>query len=365
MARLLLEAGRSLEAREALEEVLRTRPNFVDASRSAGAGALSLRRRARRAGHLEGVSEATSRERPGGGLFGDARPHRHVIRWALAAAVVACAACGGAADSERRGDEAYGRGQYAQALKEYRSLVGGKAHPRIWAKTGAAALRTGELREAADAYLHLAGEDPTRTQEAAEGLEAVARAAERADRPDALQQAVVGLQTVAPDRVPGPTPSFSPRRREPSPGSWSPCCPAPSPRRRTRPRWIRFSPSTPDCSSRLPGAARRCFSIAPCFAGPGSSLLAGARKGAADCALSLGQRSVTSGRDEDAALWFAEAARMDSSSATGRAALFAYGETRLNQGDTLAAALAFQAIVSDRSPIPLAERPGPGSPRWA
>jgi hypothetical protein len=78
-----------------------------------------------------------------------------------------------------------------------------------------------------------------------------------------------------------------------------------------------------------------------------SSLIARARRGAADCALSLGQRSVTSGRDEDAALWFAEAARMDSSSATGRSALFAYGETRLAQGDTLAAALAFQAIASD------------------
>jgi hypothetical protein len=78
-----------------------------------------------------------------------------------------------------------------------------------------------------------------------------------------------------------------------------------------------------------------------------SSLRAQARRGAADCAFSLGQRSRTSGRDEDAALWFAEAARMDSSSATGRGALFAYGETRLIQGDTLAAALAFQAIASD------------------
>ncbi len=70
-----------------------------------------------------------------------------------------------------------------------------------------------------------------------------------------------------------------------------------------------------------------------------------ARKGAADCALSLGNRSLTSGRDEDAALWFAEAARMDSTSAVGRQALFAYGETRLAQGDTLAAALAFQTIA--------------------
>jgi len=36
MARLLLEAGRPLEAREALEEVLRARPNFVDAEAALG-----------------------------------------------------------------------------------------------------------------------------------------------------------------------------------------------------------------------------------------------------------------------------------------------------------------------------------------
>ena len=36
MGRLLLEAGRPLEAREALEEVVRARPNFVDAQASLG-----------------------------------------------------------------------------------------------------------------------------------------------------------------------------------------------------------------------------------------------------------------------------------------------------------------------------------------
>ena len=123
-----------------------------------------------------------------------------MTRWALAAAL-ACAACGGAADAERRADEAYGLGQYAEALRQYRPLADGDASARMWAKVGAAALQSGDLEEAADAYLHLAGEDPERTREAAEGLEEVARAAERADRTDALQRAVIGLQTVAPDRV--------------------------------------------------------------------------------------------------------------------------------------------------------------------
>ena len=42
-----------------------------------------------------------------------------MTRWALAA-VLTCAACGGAADAERRGDQAYGLGQYAEALRQYR-----------------------------------------------------------------------------------------------------------------------------------------------------------------------------------------------------------------------------------------------------
>jgi len=49
---------------------------------------------------------------------------------------------------------------------------------------------------------------------------------------------------------------------------------------------------------------------------------------------------------EDAALWFAESARVDSSTATGRRALLRYAGARLTQGDTLAAALAFQAVAS-------------------
>ncbi|MBA3318176.1 MAG: hypothetical protein H0T50_08815 [Gemmatimonadales bacterium] len=269
-----------------------------------------------------------------------------MTRWAIAAGA-ACLACGGAPDGERRGDEAYGRGQFAQALTEYRSLTGGKAHPRIWAKAGAAALRTGDLREAADAYLHLAGEDPNRAQEAAEGLEAVARAAERAERSDALHQAVVGLQTVAPDRVPGRYALMLAQEEGADPAELVALLP----------RAIAAAPDQSTVDSLLALHARLLQETSGCGQAMfqyrallrrarDTALVAQAREGAADCALSLGRRSVSGGRDDDAALWFAEAARMDSSSATGRSALFAYGETRLVQGDTLAAALAYQAVAS-------------------
>ena len=268
-------------------------------------------------------------------------------RWALAAAL-ACAACGGTTDGERRGDEAYGRGQYAEALREYRSLTDGEAPARVWAKLGAAALHSGDLGEAADAYLHLAGEDPGRVWEAAEGLEEVARSAERADRPEALQRAVIGLQAVAPDRVPG---RYALRLAQQEGAE-------PTELVALLPRAVATAPDQATVDSLLALHARMLQRTAGCGQAmfqyravlrrsQDSSVRSEAREGAADCALALGKRSLTGGRDEDAALWFAEAARMDSTSAVGRQALFAYGETRLVQGDTLAAALAFQAIAAE------------------
>jgi tetratricopeptide (TPR) repeat protein len=269
-----------------------------------------------------------------------------VTRWALAAAL-ACAACGGTTDAERRGDEAYGQGQYAEALRQYRSPTHGDASARIWAKVGAAALRSGDLGEAADAYLHLAGEEPGRAEEAAEGLEEVARAAERADRAEVLQRAVIGLQAVAPERVPG---RYALRMAQQEGAE-------PEELVTLLPRAIAAAPDQQAVDSLLALHARLLQQTSGCGQAmfqyravlrrsQDGSVRTVARRGAADCALSLGRRSLTSGRDEDAALWFAEAARMDSTSAVGRQALFAYGETRLAQGDTLAAALAFQAIAA-------------------
>jgi tetratricopeptide (TPR) repeat protein len=268
-----------------------------------------------------------------------------VRRWVLAA-TLACAACGGGTDAERRGDDAYGLGQYGEALRVYRTVAAGEGSARVWAKVGAAALRSDDLGEAADAYLHLAGEDPGRAQEAAEGLEEVARAAERADRADALRRAVIGLQTVAPDRVPG---RYALRLAQEEGAE-------PEELVALLPRAVAAAPDQATADSLLGLHARLLQQTSGCGQAmfqyravlrrsQDSTVRARARDGAADCALSLGQRALTDGRDEDAALWFAESARMDSTSAVGRRALLSYGETRLAQGDTLAAALAFQAVV--------------------
>jgi hypothetical protein len=83
---------------------------------------------------------------------------------------------------------------------------------------------------------------------------------------------------------------------------------------------------------------------------PDSLIRARARVGVAECALALGQRAQASGNTSDAALWYAESARMDSTSVTGRRALLGFGEARSQEGDTLAAVLAFQAAANVSQP---------------
>lgn len=255
-------------------------------------------------------------------------------------------ACG-STDRERRGDEAYARGQFAEALAIYQGLSGGDTESRILAKAGAAALRAGRLDEATDAYLHLAGEDPTRSREAAAGLEGVARAAERSGNSAALQQAALGLQTIAPDAVPGRYALVLAQQADAGATELVSLLPAAIAAAGDQPivdsllfRYGRALEVTAGCGQALlqyRAVVRRAQD---------SALRSAARSRTAECALIQGQRAQSAGRPNDAALWFAEASRVDSSSVTGRRALVSLGDTRLRQGDTLAAALAYQAAIS-------------------
>lgn len=265
---------------------------------------------------------------------------------ALALGVGLAAGCG-QTDRERLGDQAYGEGRYPAALAEYRVLTKGKPRARLWAKLGAAAFHAGELRESADAYLRLAGDDPTRAEEAAEGLEGVARAAERSGNADVLQEVVTGLQAMAPMRTTTAYALILAQRPEADTTELVALLPA-----------ALAAASTPESvDSLLTLYARALESTAGC----GQALLqyravlrrsrdsvlrAPARRGAAECAYRLGARADSGGRVEDAALWFAESARIDSTTPTGRRSLVRYAETRLGQGDTLAAVLALQAVTT-------------------
>ena len=119
------------------------------------------------------------------------------IGLALATGLVAC---GGRTDHEALGDRAYGEARYADAIAEYLEASRQGRRPDVWAKLGAAALHAGELRQSTEAYLKLAELDQARRAEAAEGLDGVARAAERTDNADVLQEAVTGLTAVDPGR---------------------------------------------------------------------------------------------------------------------------------------------------------------------
>lgn len=264
---------------------------------------------------------------------------------------VAVAACGGSADHERLGDRAYGDARYDEAVAQYLEAVRGRPDAVRYAKLGAAALHAGQLRQSVEAYVRMAGDDPTRRVEAAEGLDAVARVAERDGNLDVLQEVVTGLRAVDPDRSTGRYALALVHRPDADTADLVALLPTALA--------AAAAPETVDSLLLLYGRALQAT------AGCGQALLQyravlrrsqdsviriPARQGVADCAYALGQRADSAGRQQEAALWFAESARVDSTTATGRRALLRYGVARLGQGDTLAAALAFQTVVSgDRS----------------
>lgn len=256
--------------------------------------------------------------------------------------------CARVGDHERRGDQAYGEGRYAEALAEYRTALTKDPDARVYAKTGAAALRIGNLEIASDSYLRLAAEDPTRAEEAAEGLEAVARAADKAGDAKRLEAAVVGLGMIAPNRSIGRYALAVIRR----PGADAndlvavlPGAIASAPDAETVDSLLAVYAAalreTSGCEQALPvfqAALRRTRLI---------SLRTRAEDGVAACSLSVGLRAEAEGKPNDAALWFAAAIRVDSGTPVGRRALVGYGDAKLRLGDTIAGALAFQAVASD------------------
>jgi tetratricopeptide (TPR) repeat protein len=257
--------------------------------------------------------------------------------------------CRQGGDQERRGDQAYGEGRYAEALSEYRTAVARDPDARLWAKTGAAALRTGNLEVASDAYLRLAAEDPTRAEEAAEGLESVARAADRSGDAKRLESAVVGLGMIAPNRSIARYALAVVRRPGADASELVPVLPAA----------IAAAPDAETVDSLLAvyAAALRetsgCDQALPLFQATlrrtrASLLRSRAEDGLAACSLVMGFRAEAAGKPEDAALWFAAAIRVDSSTAVGRRALVGYGDAQTRLGDTLAGGQAYEVVARDQ-----------------
>ena len=272
------------------------------------------------------------------------------VRWLNhASLLLLVGGCGQAGDHERLGDKAYGESRYAEALTQYRQALAKDPDARLWAKAGGAALRTGNLEVASDAYLRLAAEDPTRAEEAAEGLETVARAAERAGDGKRLQAAVVGMGAIAPDRSIGRYALDLIRR----PGAEA------SDLVGVLPGAIAVAPDPDTVDSLLVVYGRALQETSGCGEAV-AAFQAGVRRtkkaqlrdraeeGVAACSLWLGLRSEALGKPQDAALWFAAAIRVDSSTTVGRRSLVGYGDARLQLGDTLGGAVAYRSVVADR-----------------
>jgi hypothetical protein len=260
-----------------------------------------------------------------------------------------CLACTGG-QQERDADELYLGGRYADALPLYAGLAAAHDNARLWAKTGATALRSGQLDSAASAFVALAAADPTRHAEASDGLAEVARAALRSRSMGALATAVAGLQRIAPS-WPITTYAYALVQG----GTLKP-----SARAQMLPLALAGAPDAGTFDSLLlqyGGLMTRnqCAEAAYAFrAVMRRSTNAGMRDSAgtgyATCALRLGIAALDSNAVISADRWFARASRGDPAGWTGRRALIGLGDARVKQGDPIAAAIAWQRAITLGTP---------------
>lgn len=253
-------------------------------------------------------------------------------------------ACGGtAADHERLGDNAYAAGEYGTALEEYRAASGPKADARLWAKLGAAALKTEDLNEALDAYQQLAEKDETRAQEAARGLEQVAKVADRSSNGAALQRAVDALRKLAPARV---TPRYTMslvRSGQLEPTAIASLGPlalaAAGDAAATDQVLLQYGGALQATTACAEAADIYLTALRRLRDGPAHNK---AVTGLGDCGLQLGQEALLVDKPEIAAQWFERVLTEDNASTRARRALVGLGDARVALGDLLGATLVYQ-----------------------
>ena len=268
-------------------------------------------------------------------------------RLVLLAAVLISGCSTAAADHERLGDRAYREGRFADAMSEYRAAQKSGTRDRVWAKLGAAALRGRALGVAIEAYSALEHADPSRAAEAAAGLERVAHLAERGGSGDLmhLAGAVRALRTVAPGRPLG--------RFAMAPGNGLPAAEALG----ALPAALASASDSRTVDSLLVayGGAQRVVTACETATktlrtvlrrtrDPG--LRATASDGVSACALRLGLDALAAEQAETAERWFEAAIAAATASPSGWRAQIGLGDARLNQGDVLGAAIAYQAVIS-------------------
>ena len=258
--------------------------------------------------------------------------------------LVLCLGCpGSAADHEQLGDAAYAQGEYGTALEEYRAASRGDDGATLWAKLAAAALKSGDYREAAEAYSRVAAADPDRGTEAARGLEQVARAAERSQEGLALREAIEALRRLEPERVSARQTIALVRSGQLEPfeaAGIGPLALAAA-----------GDAAMVDQMLVMYGGALRqttaCAEAADVFLAAlrrsrDPAVRPRALEGLGACGLQLGFEALMVGEPLVATRWFQRVAAVDSTSDRGRRALVGLGDARVAQGDILGAAIAYQ-----------------------
>jgi tetratricopeptide (TPR) repeat protein len=269
--------------------------------------------------------------------------------------LLVCGACTrSAANHEELGDRAYAAGSFPDALAEYQLARRANASSApLLAKVGAAAMHTEDYELAADAYRTLAKRDRSRAEEAADGLDRVARAALAANDRTALASALTGLRDVAPRRPLG--------------------------------RYVVLAAldavdrgDTAEANALLPVAAvsavdasradsllyvygmalarvRDCSTAVRVFEGVvrrqrAPAVAESAREGLGLCALVEGQVALEQGHPADAEAWFRRATAPGASPDVVRGAFLGLGDVRLAQGDIADAIESYQQALAGGTP---------------
>ena len=266
--------------------------------------------------------------------------------------VVACTRS--AANHEQLGDRAYAAGSFADALAEYQ--LGRRSNASsapLLAKVGAAAMHTEDYELAADAYRTLAKRDRSRAEEAADGLDRVARAALAANDRTALASALTGLREVAPRRPLGRYVVLAAldavdRGDTAEANALLPVAAASA-----------VDASRADSLLYVYGMARArvrdCSTAVRVFEGVvrrqrAPAVVESAREGLGLCALVEGQMALEQGHPADAETWFRRATAPGASPDVVRGAFLGLGDVRLAQGDIAGAIESYQQALAGGTP---------------
>ncbi len=269
-------------------------------------------------------------------------------------AVLLLACTRSAANHEELGDRSYAAGAYPDALAEYQlGLRANAGSATLLAKLAAAAMHTEDYDLAAESYRTLAQRDRSRAEEAADGLDRVARAALAANDRTALASALTGLREIAPRRPLG--------------------------------RYVALAAldavdrsDTAEARALLPVAAatavdaaradsllfvygmtlvrvRECSTAVRVFEGVvrrqrAVAVVESAREGLGLCALVAGQIALEQGHPADAEGWFRRATAPGASPDVVRGAFLGLGDVRLAQGDIAGAMESYQQALAGGTP---------------